>query len=58
MIYINRIIQEDYENAGNLYTLEVSTEKFEDYSEAYQLLMSLQEIQRERDRQRRFGKQD
>lgn len=54
MIYLKKENNQDYENAGNLYKIEITTESFEDYSEAYQLLLSLQEIQKERDHQRRY----
>jgi len=55
MIDIKRVITPDYENAGNLYKIEITTESFEDYSEAYQLLLSLQEIQKERGQTRIYG---
>ena len=55
MIDIKRVITPDYENSGNLYHIEVTTESFEDYSEACQLLLSLQEIQRERDHKKIYG---
>ena len=48
MIEIKRTHTPDYENSGNLYHIEVTTDSFEDYSEAVQLLLSLQEIQQER----------
>ena len=56
MIDIKRTHTPDYENTGNLYHIEVTTDSFEDYSEAVQLLLSLQEIQQERLRQKVKGK--
>lgn len=56
MIDIKRTHTPDYENTGNLYHIEVTTDSFEDYSEAIQLLLSLQEIQQERLRQKVKGK--
>lgn len=56
MIYLKKENNQDYENAGNLYKIEITAESFEDYSEAYQLLLSLQEIQRERDHKKIYGK--
>lgn len=55
MIYLKKENNQDYENAGNLYKIEITTESFEDYSEAYQLLLALQEIQRERDHIKIYG---
>ena len=48
MIDIKRTYTPDYENTGNLYKIEITTDSFEEYSEATQLLLSLQEIQQER----------
>ena len=48
MIEITRTQTPDYENTGNLYHIEVTTDSFEEYSEAVQLLLSLQKIQQER----------
>lgn len=48
MIEIKRTHAPDYENSGNLYQIEVTTDSFEEYSEAVQLLLSLREIQQER----------
>lgn len=55
MINIKRTHSPDYENSGNLYTIEVTTDSFEDYSETMQLLLSLQEIQQERLRKKVKG---
>lgn len=55
MIYLKKENNQDYENAGNLYKIEITTESFEDYSEAYQLLLPLQEIQKEKDHTRIYG---
>lgn len=38
---INTIISEDYENAGNLYKLEVSTESAEEFEQAWLLMLQL-----------------
>lgn len=48
MIEIKRTHTPDYENSGNLYQIEVTTDSFEEYSEAMRLLLSLQETQQER----------
>lgn len=48
MIEIKRTHTPDYESTGNLYHIEVTTDSFEEYNEAVQLLLSLQEIQQER----------
>lgn len=48
MIEIKRTHTPDYENSGNLYHIEVTTDSFEEYSEAAQLLLSLQQIQQEK----------
>ena len=56
MIEIKRTHSSDYENSGNLYHIEITTDSFEEYSEAVQLLLSLQEIQQERIR--KFTKGD
>ena len=55
MINITRTHSPDYENSGNLYTIEVTTDSFEEYSETMQLLLSLQEIQQERLRKKVKG---
>lgn len=56
MIEIKRTHSPDYENSGNLYHIEITTDSFEEYSEVVQLLLSLQEIQQERIR--KFTKGD
>lgn len=56
MIEIKRTYSPDYENSGNLYHIEITTDSFEEYSEVVQLLLSLQEIQQERIR--KFTKGD
>lgn len=56
MIEIKRTHSPEYENSGNLYHIEITTDSFEEYSEAVQLLLSLQEIQQERIR--KFTKGD
>lgn len=48
MIEIKRTHTPDYENTGNLYHIEVTTDSFEEYSETIQLLFSLQDIQQQR----------
>lgn len=50
MIEIKRYHTMDYENSGNLYTIEVTSDSFEEYIEAIQLLLSLREELQERRR--------
>lgn len=55
MIEIKRTITPDYENAGNLYTLEVSTESQEEFEETWLLLLQLRCEQLGRLRRRIYG---
>lgn len=48
MIGIKRIITPDYENSGNLYHIEVTTDSALEYQEAMKLLLDLQEWQQQR----------
>lgn len=52
---IKHIIAPDYENAGNLYTLEVTTDSHEEFIEAWELLLKLRDEQLERRRRRIYG---
>lgn len=52
---IKHIITPDYENAGNLYTLEVTTDSHEEFIEAWELLLKLHDEQSERRRRRIYG---
>lgn len=45
MIDIKQIITPDYENGGNLYHIEVTTDSALEYLEAMKLLLDLQEQQ-------------
>ena len=48
MTDIKQIITPDYENSGNLYHIEVTTDSALEYQEAMKLLLDLQEQQYQR----------
>ena len=48
MIDIKQIITPDYENSGNLYHIEVTTDSALEFQEAMKLLLDLQEQQQNR----------
>jgi hypothetical protein len=56
MIDFKTSTEPDYECSGNLYHIEIVTEDFESYRETLELLMSLQEKQKERKRRQIYGK--
>jgi hypothetical protein len=54
MIDVKRVITPDYENSGNLYHIEVTTDSALEYQEAMKLLLDLQDQQQNRYKGERF----
>lgn len=48
MIDVKRVITPDYENSGNLYQIDVTTDSALEYQEARKLLLDLQKQQQNR----------
>ena len=55
MIEITSLIDNDYENAGNLYNIQVTTESYEEFLEAWKILLKLRDEQQKRKRRQIYG---
>ena len=55
MIEVTSLIDNDYENAGNLYRIQVTTESYEEFLEAWEILLRLRNEQQERKRRQIYG---
>lgn len=55
MIDIKTIIAPDYESAGNLYTIEVTTDSYEAFIEAWKMLLYTNDRLKEQKRRQIYG---
>ena len=55
MIEVTSLINNDYENAGNLYSIQVTTESYEEFLEAWKILLKLRNEQQEKKRRQIYG---
>ena len=55
MINIKTIIAPDYESAGNLYTIEVTTDSYEAFIETWKILLYTNDRLKEQKRRQIYG---
>ena len=55
MIDIKTIIAPDYENTGNLYTIEVTTDSYEAFIETWKILLYTNDRLKEQKRRQIYG---